>query len=116
MDGWDNWRVACVGKARVTALKRLGGYGRNYCGLTADACLGDDLCVPNADSMYQDRSASAIELHRCDRQWCRVPRPIDLSAASLLPIDLLIRRYRPMVRPGTMRVLLSCRWRRPEAR
>jgi hypothetical protein len=28
------------------------------------------LFVPNADSMYQDWSASAIELHRCDRQWC----------------------------------------------
>ena len=27
-----------------------------------------DLFVPNADSMYQDWSASAIELHRCDRQ------------------------------------------------
>jgi hypothetical protein len=35
--------------------------------------IGDDphgLFVPNADSMYQDWSASAIELHRCDRQWC----------------------------------------------
>jgi hypothetical protein len=56
-----------------------------------------DLFVPNADSMYQDWSASAIELHRCDRQWCRVPRRIDLSAASLLPIDLLIRRHGRMV-------------------
>jgi hypothetical protein len=30
--------------------------------------------------------------------------------------NLLIRRHRPMVRPGTIRVLLSCGWRRPEAR
>ena len=30
--------------------------------------------------------------------------------------NLLIRRHRPMVRPGTMRVLLSCRWRCREAR
>jgi hypothetical protein len=30
----------------------------------------DGLFVPNADSMHQDWSASAIELHRCDRQWC----------------------------------------------
>ena len=60
-------------------------------GLGADP----DVFVPNADSMYQDWSASAIELHRCDRQWCRVPRRIDLSAASLLPIDLLIRRHGP---------------------
>ncbi len=42
------------------------------------------LFVANADSMYQDWSASAIELHRCDRQWCRVPRRIDLSAAGLV--------------------------------
>jgi hypothetical protein len=61
-----------------------------------------DLFVPNADSMHQDWSASAIELHRCDRQWCRVPRRIDLSAASLLPIDPLIRRHRPRVRPDTI--------------
>jgi hypothetical protein len=53
-----------------------------------------DLFVPNADSMYQDWSASAIELRRCDRQWCRVPPRIDLSAASLLPIDLLIPTFR----------------------
>ena len=30
------------------------------------------LFVPNTDSMYQDWSASVIELHRCDRQWCRI--------------------------------------------
>ena len=52
------------------------------------------LFVPNADSMYQDWSVSAIELRRCDRQWCRVPPRIDLSAASLLPIDRLIRTFR----------------------
>ena len=60
---------------RLLQLDRHGPYG---------------LFVPNADSMCQDWSASAIELHRCDRQWCRVPRRIDLSAASLLPIDFLI--------------------------
>jgi hypothetical protein len=54
------------------------------------------LFVPNADSMYQDWSASVIGLHRCDRQWCRVPHRIDLSAASLLPIGLVIRR---LIRP-----------------
>jgi hypothetical protein len=30
--------------------------------------------------------------------------------------NLLIRRHRPMLRPGAIRVLLSCRWRRREAR
>ncbi|MDT7766115.1 MAG: hypothetical protein QOC63_5535, partial [Mycobacterium sp.] len=68
-----------------------------------------DLFVPNADPIYQAWSASAIELHRCDRQWCRVRRRIDLSAASLLPVDLLIRRHNPMTRPGTIRFLRPCR-------
>jgi hypothetical protein len=31
-------------------------------------------------------------LHGRDRQWCRAPRRINLSAAFLLPIDLLLRR------------------------
>jgi hypothetical protein len=30
--------------------------------------------------------------------------------------DPVIRRHRPMLRPGTIRVLLSCRWRCREAR
>jgi len=71
---------------------------------------GDGLFVPNADSMYQDWSASVIELHRCDRQWCRAPRRIGLSAASLLPIGLLIRRQPRRIRGGLSASMDAACW------
>jgi len=79
---WCPHRGACWQSLSIEWLDRRDAPGDVW-RLHRKVCA-HDLFVPNADSMYQDWSASAIELHRCDRQWCRVPRRIDLSAASLL--------------------------------